>query len=85
MMYFQMVLNPYLKQADCWSCWYCLLGTNAEQGLYDICDYLFQTLIQCNWKGELGAGGTAPPDPDGAAVQKAQYICALWQNISYFI
>ena len=29
--------------------------------------------------------GTAPPDQDGAVVQKAQYICALWQNISCFI
>ena len=35
----------------------------------------------------LGAHGALPlPDPDGAVVQKAQYICALWQNIlSYFI
>ena len=32
-----------------------------------------------------GTWGTAPPDPDGAVVQKAQYICALWQNISYLI
>ena len=28
----------------------------------------------------LGAGG-APPDPDDAVVQKAQYICTSRQNI----
>ena len=31
-----------------------------------------------------GTWGTAPPDPDGAVVQKAQYICVLWQSISYW-
>ena len=45
---------------------------------------IINTLIQ--WRFYIrGRWGTAPPDPDGAVVQKAQYIRTLRQNIFYIM